>query len=1187
MKLTNTFLGGKMNMDVDERLLPNNQYRYGLNIEVVSPESEGVSYVSGNSGTLRNTLGNSIPTGLTGNVWYIIDKNNNPLVNARTLGVCKNEKANTLYWIITSDNEDLIVEYMDLPTAAPFGEVGAVTYVLRAPKPTVGDRYLNLNKLFPCTGFNCIEGSLYWTDGLNPPRMLNIKQFKTWTLANFAWNQDDINVIVKPPVSAPKISLVNDGTDKNYMKDRFLYFSYRFKYTDNRYSSMSPFSMVAFTPSAFAYNTSTAGNSGMLNFYNKVNITVKTGDRQVTDIQLLFKDSAYPNIYVIETINKVKPIIGVSPVPNNSTWVYTGFDNSKIYRTLPSSELTRLFDNVPITAIAQDFIGSRLTYGNYKQFYDLKTSYNTKIIPNYKVEAVKAVTAIPTGQVRASFKTNRDYEIGFSYLDDYGRMSTPITSPTNTCHISSILSGSRIFLKITAYHYPPNWATKYRVFIKNNDEKYYNIFPIAPFTPSNEVVTYFLLSSADKNKVIEGDYITVKTDYTGITYSSTQYKVLEVANKDVNAITSGSPAGTYLKIALFTSNTLTPTTIYSYTLNSLISVYQTFGGFGTYGWLQATSFSVLAQHSPVIYYPLGGTSSILPHANALFSPTSWVGTDIRYVIEYAGIVGTNHCLNYRQFGTTTYINGTTPVPFRTVAGVPVLVLIKTPLTLTTIGTLQFLGTVLFNAGDTWRLNVYSNPTTGKTVFGNSIKKLSCIMRPNFSSQIIPAGSEISFGVLTSDCNITSPAQNFTAITGGQKFISPDNYTDLQEWFWESGAYLNFRHLGVSGANEGYSNVFFRYASSIDSFITPVTMNLANIIAGSVSGGAIIMAISTVLKFPSTQPQGTIKMSNFSIAFNLKPICLEVTPKDQDLSIFHECTEDLDIISVGNIKVHAGNSSTISPAQSQSLTLPAVVYLDPGNSPVITNNASFNCWAYSNGVESNRIRDDFNAFSMEWSPRVLSPVDDYMQQHIYYGITYSGINNYDASVNNINQFNLSLANFKYLDRSMGSIQRIRARNNDLTVFQQNKVSKVLYAKNLLSDADGGGQITSIPEVLGTQIPYQGEFGISNNPESFAEWGDDTYFTDSLRGAVLRLSNNGLFDITNYGMKSFFNANMKVQPDTMKVGVFDPYYKRYILAETDLLKYVSAPTTTVYNAPDYASPAAYTVPTYTTFSIIISP
>ena len=1181
MKLTNTFLGGKMNMDVDERLLPNNQYRYGLNIEVVSPESEGVSYVSGNSGTLRNTLGNSIPTGLTGNVWYIIDKNNNPLVNARTLGVCKNEKANTLYWIITSDNEDLIVEYMDLPTALPFGEVGAVTYVLRAPKPTVGDRYLNLNKLFPCTGFNCIEGSLYWTDGLNPPRMLNIKQFKTWTLANFAWNQDDINVIVKPPVSAPKISLVNDGTDKNYMKDRFLYFSYRFKYTDNRYSSMSPFSMVAFTPSAFAYNTSTAGNSGMLNFYNKVNITVKTGDRQVTDIQLLFKDSAYPNIYVIETINKVKPIVGVTPVPNNSTWVYTGFDNSKIYRTLPSSELTRLFDNVPITAIAQDFIGSRLTYGNYKQFYDLKTSYNTKIIPNYKVEAVKAVTAIPTGQVRASFKTNRDYEIGFSYLDDYGRMSTPITSPTNTCHVSSILSGSRVFIKLTVYHYPPNWATKYRIFIKNNNEKYYNIFPIAPYTPTNEVVTYYLLSSSDKNKVIEGDYVTVKTNYSGITYSSTEYKVLEVAYKDLNAISAGSPAGTYLKIGAYTPNTVAPTTIYSYSSATVFTDYVG-GSFTQLGWLKFIPPPPSGTYySPIVYYPLGGTSSTLPTINASFTMTSYPTKDYRYILEYAGVVGTNHCLNYREFGSSININSN-PVPFRTVSGVPTIAPIYRPGFVTLLGSLLFSGAVLFNAGDSWRLNTYSNPITGKTVYGNNIQKLGIVIPTNFSSQAIPAGSLISFGSI-----VTNPygATTLPPQTPGQKFTSTDNYTDIQEWFWESGAYLNFIQVNGSGANEAHHNVFFRYASSI-SALGILGSKSVNIVPATAIGGGLVMVISTTI---NPLPNGGFMQlsGGFSIAFNLKPICLEVTPKDQDVSIFHECTEDLDIISVGNIKVHAGNSSTISPAQSQSLTLPAVVYLDPGNSPVITNNASFNCWAYSNGVESNRIRDDFNAFSMEWSPRVLSPVDDYMQQHIYYGITYSGINNYDASVNNINQFNLSLANFKYLDRSMGSIQRIRARNNDLTVFQQNKVSKVLYAKNLLSDADGGGQITSIPEVLGTQIPYQGEFGISNNPESFAEWGDDTYFTDSLRGAVLRLSNNGLFDITNYGMKSFFNANMKVQPDTMKVGVFDPYYKRYILAETDLLKYVSAPTTTVYNAPDYASPAAYTVPTYTTFSIIISP
>ena len=64
--------------------------------------------------------------------------------------------------------------------------------------------------------------------------------------------------------------------------------------------------------------------------------------------------------------------------------------------------------------------------------------------------------------------------------------------------------------------------------------------------------------------------------------------------------------------------------------------------------------------------------------------------------------------------------------------------------------------------------------------------------------------------------------------------------------------------------------------------------------------------------------------------------------------------------------------------------------------------------------------------------------------------------------------MSNANFKYLDQDFGSIQKLYSRDTDLVVFQENKVSKVLYEKNLLSDAVGGGTIASIPQVLGTQI-----------------------------------------------------------------------------------------------------------------------
>jgi hypothetical protein len=145
---------------------------------------------------------------------------------------------------------------------------------------------------------------------------------------------------------------------------------------------------------------------------------------------------------------------------------------------------------------------------------------------------------------------------------------------------------------------------------------------------------------------------------------------------------------------------------------------------------------------------------------------------------------------------------------------------------------------------------------------------------------------------------------------------------------------------------------------------------------------------------------------------------------------------------------------------------------------------------------------------------------------------------------LNEFNLSLGNFKYLDRFFGSIQKLFSRDTDLVVFQENKISKVLYGKNLLSDSTGGGVVASIPEVLGTQISYEGEYGISLNPESFTRWGNDLYFTDARRGAVMALQPNGLFEISSQGMKNWFKANLDT--NVVKLGMMDPYFEHYVLA-----------------------------------------
>ena len=51
-EIKNTFLQGKMNKDLDERLVPNGQYRDAMNVQVSTSEGSDI-------GTVQNILGNT------------------------------------------------------------------------------------------------------------------------------------------------------------------------------------------------------------------------------------------------------------------------------------------------------------------------------------------------------------------------------------------------------------------------------------------------------------------------------------------------------------------------------------------------------------------------------------------------------------------------------------------------------------------------------------------------------------------------------------------------------------------------------------------------------------------------------------------------------------------------------------------------------------------------------------------------------------------------------------------------------------------------------------------------------------------------------------------------------------------------------------------------------------------------
>ena len=212
----------------------------------------------------------------------------------------------------------------------------------------------------------------------------------------------------------------------------------------------------------------------------------------------------------------------------------------------------------------------------------------------------------------------------------------------------------------------------------------------------------------------------------------------------------------------------------------------------------------------------------------------------------------------------------------------------------------------------------------------------------------------------------------------------------------------------------------------------------------------------------------------------------------------------------------------------------------------------NCFSFGNGVESNRIRDNFNLPFITNGVRVSTTLETgYEEEHRQYGLIYSGIYNSISGVNNLNQFIAGEKITKDINPIYGSIQKLHARDTDLVTLCEDKVLKILANKDAVFNADGDTNLTATENVLGQTIPFRGEYGISTNPESFASEAYRAYFTDKVRGAVMRLSVDGLTAISDQGMKDWFRDNLKLS--TKLKGSYDDRKDEYnILIEKYYLK-----------------------------------
>jgi len=212
---------------------------------------------------------------------------------------------------------------------------------------------------------------------------------------------------------------------------------------------------------------------------------------------------------------------------------------------------------------------------------------------------------------------------------------------------------------------------------------------------------------------------------------------------------------------------------------------------------------------------------------------------------------------------------------------------------------------------------------------------------------------------------------------------------------------------------------------------------------------------------------------------------------------------------------------------------------------------YNCIAFvKDGVflETQRVFDKFNSVQMGKGVRVNVPQENYAKERRKAGLIFSGIYNSRTGTNRLNEFVYSDGITKDLEPNYGSLQKLHTRDTNLVALCESKVFTIMADKDILYSGSGNPQVVASNRVLGQTTPFLGDFGIGLDPSSFASYANRMYFTDRPRGSVIRISTDGITEISESGMSDFFRDKLNSNSSKL-IGSYDSYNGQYLLSLDD--------------------------------------
>ncbi|MFK5981446.1 MAG: hypothetical protein QM499_00915 [Flavobacteriaceae bacterium] len=955
---------------------------------------------------------------------------------------------------------------------------------------------LKLNKGGYITGINEIDGLLFFSEWGNNPRRINIERAKGYGLNGYT--EKDIQVAVIPPHKPLTTTLIYADPlldEKNNLEEKMLSFSYRWRYLDGEYSILAPFTPFQFEPLDFEYDYAEQSNISMVNKIKSVVLKFDIGNKRVTEIQLVFKESGSNDEWIIDDFNKEK--LGWNDgLPKEYT-----FDDSKVHRALSSHVIRNYSNAVPLTNKAQTIINNRILYAHYKENYNLVDEAGVEIeidyalelisVPNYTVSEESEI--IPTLIPKQTAKSNRDYEVGVVYLDDPCRSTTVLKSKTNTIFVESKLNSHENYFNVILSHNPPKFAKYFRFFIKQTKKGYDQLLPT--FFYEDGVYRWIKLEGADRDKIKEGDYLIVKSDTRGFKQKLVKTKVLEITQQEKNFLQPISVndsikeiAGLYFKIK--PDGFHIDRNDYNIFNQLIFSKSNTNNGAGT----------VLCPNSTVGVKHFYGDG-----LDDLFSSGTFTGAtdDKRRFSITIDSVGTPDKFSWNNgvgaSGTNEDI----------IAGVPFLLSDGVSIT--------FTADTGHTIGDEWNINARAG------ISNDSFKAWALFRVTDIN--VYDADKIFIGDIIRLEYDEFNDENHFFEIL----HTSNGNYDNIEEWFYKENI---FNEIQAQAPEIGLSWIWFARGSIIQGGFFGSEFSQVG------TNGSTQTTMTMIIKSQGTQNNQTAKSVFIEATSEVLSqdgqniIVLETEPKNQPPEIYHEIGKTYDIVN----GLHISDNPNISSDQDQTANNPLKVKLD-----------WFNAWCYGNAVESYKIKDEFNRKGLDVGIRALTTQTEKYKEVIRKAdITWSDVYEEENSFNGLGTFNLSLINFIKLDQEDGTIQLLHNSNGNLMVFQEDAIGLMPYNKNVIYDTKGGnfvGVSTNVLDAKSYQAYAQGRYG-TRHPESFVARGNRKYVIDQQRGKLLRISTDGATPVSDNLFEHYMSLLMAANSNEFMIGGYDPKHGEYL-------------------------------------------